>query len=205
MFGALRRNRLFELAFTVIVAIGLAMSVQAYAVKPYRIPSPSMEPTLKVGDRVLVDRLLAHLGAKPKVGQIVVFNPPAGAGTDDERCGHANEGPGLLRPCGLSVTKRSSTTFVKRVVGVGGDRLAIRGGHVYRNGKREADAFITPCGGSPECTFKGTIVVPKGDVYLMGDNRGDSDDSRYWGPVPQSAVIGKVIARYWPPGRLDAV
>jgi signal peptidase I len=204
VLGRIRRTALFELVFTLAIALGLALSVQALAVKPYRIPSGSMEPTLQIGDRVLVNRLFDHLGIGPKVGQIVVFHPPAGAG-DDDRCGRSGEGPGEPRPCSKAVAAESGTAFVKRVVALGGDRLAIRDGHVYRNGVRERDAYAMPCGGGPACTFSQTIVVPRGTVFLMGDNRGDSDDSRYWGPVPQSWLIGSVLARYWPPKRVDAL
>ncbi len=82
-----RRSRAFELVFVVAVAVGLALSVQAYAVKPYRIPSWSMEPTLKVGDRVLVNRFSHRLGSEPNVCRIVVFHPPAGADASPPRCG----------------------------------------------------------------------------------------------------------------------
>ena len=84
----MRRSALFELVFAVAVALALALSVQAYAVKPYRIPSGSMEPTLHVGDRVLVNRFSHRIGATPKVGQIVVFHPPSGADASG-RCGNA--------------------------------------------------------------------------------------------------------------------
>lgn len=197
----LRRHQLLELALTVFVALGLAVTVQAYAVKPYRIPSGSMQPTLQVGDRVLVDRAAHRLGADVHVGDIVVFTPPAGAASDPARCG---TGPAPQTPCGVATRGRAATTFVKRVVGVGGDRLAIRAGHVIRDGRREADRYAAPCGGAPGCTFAHPVRVPAGDVYLMGDNRGDSDDSRFWGPVPTGWVIGKVVARYWPPGRVGA-
>src|SRR6476660_6170920 len=74
-----RKNSLFELVFTIAIALGLAFAVQALAVKPYRIPSGSMEPTLKIGQRVLVNRLAHRLGSDPKVGDIITFHPPAGA------------------------------------------------------------------------------------------------------------------------------
>jgi len=87
LVSTVRRNRAFELVLTVAVALVLALSVQAYAVKPYRIPSESMEPALLPGDRVLVNRFSRRLGSEPKVGQIVVFHPPAGADSLPPRCG----------------------------------------------------------------------------------------------------------------------
>jgi signal peptidase I len=199
----MRKNRLFELVFTIAVALGLALTVQAYAVKPFRIPSGSMEPTLKVGERVLVNRASHRLGASPKVGDIIVFMPPAGAG--QEICGVGSEGQGSQTPCGASVARRTSPPFIKRVVGVAGDTIAIQDGHVIRNGKLAREPFTAPCGGGPDCNFPNAIRVPPGSVYVMGDNRGNSDDSRFWGPVPVSAVIGEAFASYWPPDRVGTL
>lgn len=202
MSGRLKRlpgHQLFELVLTVAVALGLALSVQAYAVKPYRIPSASMEPTLLVGDRVLVDRLDHRLGSDPHVGDVVVFTPPAGADVQPARCGADHP---AAQPCPVATPQRSAQTFVKRVVGVAGDRLSIRGGHVLRNGRRESDGYIAACGGVDGCTFARALTVPAGHVYLMGDNRGNSDDSRFWGPIPTTWVIGQVRARYWPLRRI---
>ena len=197
---------LLELLATVAVAVGLAFAVQALLVKPYRIPSGSMEPTLGIDQRVLVWRLDTH----PGLGQVVVFHPPAGADASPSRCGAAEEGFGgdgspLARPCDRATARESAQTFVKRVVGEPGDVLRIHDGHVYRNGVAERDPYITPCGGVPECTFSQAITVPAGEYYMMGDNRGDSDDSRFWGPVPAGWIIGTAFFTYWPPDRLGTL
>jgi signal peptidase I len=194
-----RRNWVLEVALTVAFALLLFMAVQAYAVKPYRIPSASMEPTLHVGDRVLVNRFSHHLGAEPAVGQIVVFHPPSGAEVAAPRCGRRVAGGACARPVGPA----SSDTFVKRVVGVSGDRIAVRDGHVIRNGSRQREPFAAPCGGGGECDLPRPVTVPRGFVFVMGDNRGASSDSRAWGPVPVDWVIGEAVAVYWPPGRAE--
>jgi signal peptidase I len=93
-------------------------------------------------------------------------------------------------------------TFVKRVVGLPGDRISIVNGHVIRNGHPEADRYIVKCSGDSACDFPQTIVIPKGDYYMMGDNRPDSEDSRFWGPVPRAWLIGKAFFTYWPPDRI---
>jgi signal peptidase I len=103
-------------------------------------------------------------------------------------------------PCSRPTSEESSHTFIKRVVGVSGDRIGLRHGHVVRNGTLQDEPYTNPCGGGPECDFP-ALTVPHGDVYLLGDNRGESLDSRFWGPVPTSWVIGEAIAIYWPPGR----
>jgi signal peptidase I len=195
-----------ELIVTVAIAVGLAFLIQAFLVKPYKIPSPSMEPTLTLGQRVLVWRL----DTSPSVGQVTVFHPPAGADPAEPVCGDRSEGFNSdgnpdRRPCDKPTAGESSQTFIKRVVGVGGDVLTIKEGHVYRNGVPEHDSYIDPCGSVPECTFKGSITVPHGMYYLMGDNRGDSDDSRFWGPVPEKWIIGVAFLTYWPPDRIGTL
>jgi signal peptidase I len=188
-----------ELVFTVAIAVGLALLIQAFIVKPYRIPSPSMVPTLAVGQRILTNRLISH----PSVGDIVVFHPPHGADLSNPACGNPNEGGGHSQACDLPTAAESGQTFVKRVVGGPGDRIQIVDGHVYRNGVREKDPYIEQCGaGDSSCNFRTPIVVPPGDYFMMGDNRGASDDSRFWGPVPDKWVIGVAFFTYWPPSRI---
>ncbi len=196
----LRHNALFEIVFTLAIAIGLALCVQAYAVKPYRIPSGSMEPTLDVGQRVLVNRFSHRLGSTPSVGDVIVFHPPTGA--DEQRCGDAQTGSGTHSPCAAPVPHAASENFIKRVVAVGGDTIAILGGHAVRNGHVATEHFARACGDSDDCDFPTAIQVPHGYVFVMGDNRGDSDDSRFWGPVPDKWVIGEAFATYWPPKRI---
>jgi signal peptidase I len=191
---------------TVAVAVGLALLIQAFLVKPYRIPSGSMLPTLALGQRILVDRMDVH----PGIGDIVVFHPPHGADLGSGRCGNPRQGftadgAALAQPCDRPVARESSQTFVKRVVGLPGDVLLIVGGHVIRNGKREPDSYTASCEGTGECTFSRPIRVRAGDYYMMGDNRGDSDDSRFWGPVPQRYLIGVAFFTYWPPDRLGVL
>jgi signal peptidase I len=163
-----------------------------------------MEATLQVGDRVLVNRFSRRLGSEPKVGQIVVFHPPSGADASPPRCGDPGEGAGSRAPCPRPTRTASSQTFVKRVVGVGGDRIAIRDGHVVRNGRLESEPLVVSCGRGPECERPRAIRVVEGSVFLMGDNRGSSQDSRFWGPVPVSWVIGEAVVVYWPPGRVGS-
>lgn len=186
---------LVELVLTVAVAVVLALLIQAFVVKPYRIPSGSMLPTLALGQRVLTNRLIDH----PSVGDIVVFHPPRGADPQPAVCG----GPsGQQQACDVPTPAESSTTFIKRVVAGPGDRISIEGGHVIRNGVPEKDSYIAPCGGASGCDFPRPIVVPPGDYFMMGDNRGDSDDSRFWGPVPDKWIIGVAFFTYWPPDRI---
>jgi signal peptidase I len=189
-----------ELVVTVAIAIGLALLIQAFLVKPYRIPSGSMIPTLSIGQRILVNRL----DTSPGLGDVVVFHPPTGATTADGTCGNADQGAGHPQACDADVPEESTETFVKRVVGLPGNHLTIINGYVWRNGKKETGSYIQKCDSVPgaDCNFPKTIVVPAGDYYMMGDNRGNSLDSRYWGPVPQKWIIGVAFATYWPIDRI---
>ena len=191
-----------EIVLTVAVAVGLALLIQAFVVKPYRIPSPSMVPTLDIGQRVLTNRLISH----PSVGDIVVFHPPHGADNEDDPvCANPNQGAGHPQACDQGTSTESDQTFIKRVVAGPGDRISIINGHVIRNGVREKDPYIEPCGAAPSCTFRKPITIPPGEYFMMGDNRGVSDDSRFWGPVPDKWVIGVAFFTYWPPDRIGTL
>lgn len=181
----------------VALALGLALGIQAFLIKPYQIPSGSMEPTLDVGQRVLVNRFIYQF-TSPKIGDIVVFHPPAGADRGDE-CGIAREPD---QPCSRPTSQRSDQNFIKRIVAGPGDRISIRNGHPVVNGEIAEEDFIRSCQGGSACNLPKPIVVPPGDYFMMGDNRGSSDDSRFWGPVPQDWFIGKAFATYWPPDRV---
>src|SRR5581483_3028661 len=171
-----------ELVVTVAVAVGLALLIQAFIVKPYKIPSGSMEPTLAIGQRVLANRLSGN----PGVGDIIVFHPPHGADFSPAECANPNQGMGHAQACDTPTPQESSQTFIKRVVGLPGDHLTIVGGHVWRNGRSENSPYAQPCTVPSFCTFRETIVVPPDHYLMMGDNRGISDDSRFWGPIPSS-------------------
>jgi signal peptidase I len=176
----------------VALAIGLALAIQALIVKPYQIPSESMEPTLDPGERVLVNRLGYRVG-DPAIGDVVVFHPPAGA--DGNRCG-VQRGQG--QACAEPTPERSDTNFIKRIVAGPGDRLSIADGHPVVNGDMAEEDFIRPCAGGNGCNFPEEITIPPDHYFMMGDNRGQSDDSRYWGPVPRDWIIGEAFFTYWP-------
>ena len=180
------------------LALGLALGIQAWLVKPYQIPSESMEPTLDVGQRVLVNRFLYHF-TDPSVGDIVVFHPPAGA-DQGAQCG-APHPP--KQACDTPTEERSSQNFIKRIVAGPGDRLSVKNGHPVVNGVEKTDEpYILPCGGGSSCNFPKPITIPPDYYFMMGDNRGASDDSRFWGPIPRESIIGKAFATYWPPDRV---
>jgi signal peptidase I len=176
---------------TIAGAIGIVLAIKAWVVNPYRIPSSSMEPTLhcakptqgceaRLSDRVLANRFIYHFRS-PHRGEIIVFNTPKAA---QEMCG-------------------ASGTFVKRLIGLPGDTVTEkRGGWIYINGKKLNEPYIKPDRRAHDSTI-GKWPVPKGEYFFMGDNRGESCDSRRWGSVPRKNIIGKVFATYWPPNRIS--
>jgi len=176
---------------TIALAIAFILAFEAQVAKPYRIPSPSMEPTLhcakpvafcqgRFNDRVIANRL-AYRFADPKRGQIVVFEAPAAA----KRCGPGDGG----------------STFVKRIIGLPGERVSERDGVVFVNGRRLVEPYVhAALRGRETATWP---RVTRGHYFVLGDNRTHSCDSRTWGTVPRSNLIGPVTLTYWPPGHLS--
>ena len=194
---------LVELIAVIAAAVGIALLVQEFLVKPYRIPSGSMIPTLSIGQRVLVDRFSERFGP-PAIGEVVVFHPPKGA--DVSECGDPGQGPFYAGPqsrfsCSKPTAGESDQTFIKRVVAGPGDTIAVRSGYAIVNGEVRKEPYIRACGAAAACDLL-PIRIPAGHYFMMGDNRGESDDSRFWGPVPEGSIIGQAFATYWPPSRV---
>jgi signal peptidase I len=183
----------------VAVALGLALLIQAFLVKPFRIPSESMVPTLEVNQRVLVDRVSFRF-SDPERGDIVVFKPPRGA--DLNQCG-ANHPDN--QACPMPTEDKSDTNFIKRVVGEPGDRLSVRRGIVYIDGKPLDEGYARPSADCATCNLEDPITIPPDHYFMMGDNRGESADSREWGPVPKKWIIGNAFATYWPPKKIGTL
>jgi len=177
---------LVEWVVIVVVALVAALLIKTFAVQAFYIPSPSMYPTLKPGDRVLVNKLSYDFHSV-RVGDIVVFRRPP-----------LDNSPGI-------------NDLIKRVVATGGETLDVANCNIYINGKLELQPWL-PKGyqnpGSPYCTtwpsgtYSDPFKVPTGDFFVMGDNRKDSYDSRYWGPLPGDYVVGRAFVRMWPLDRI---
>lgn len=173
-----------------------------------------MVPTLEVGQRVLVNRFIYHFN-DPSIGDVVVFNPPAGSASD--RCGaepasdsdNPEEGDGTylrgFQACPLPTDTKADVNFIKRIVAGPGDTLSIREGVPIVNGVRAEEDFTEPCGDVIGCDLPGEITIPPDHWFMMGDNRGQSADSRFWGPVPTDWIIGKAFFTYWPPSRIGGI
>ena len=176
---------------TIAAAIAVVLVVETEVAKPFRIPSSSMEPTLhcarpaqgceaSFSDRVIACRICYRLGS-PARGQIVVFQTPPSA---SERCG-------------------AGGTYVKRLIGLPNETIhEDAAGFIWIDGKRLDEPYVTELARARDTYGDRTWRVPEGEYFMLGDNRGDSCDSRVWGSVPRSDLIGPLIVRYWPPSRL---
>lgn len=156
----------------IVVALVLAVGVRSYVIQTFYIPSGSMEPTLNIGDRILVFKL-AYDFASPAIGDVIVFKAPP-----SEHCGEP-----------------SVTDLVKRIVGVPGDRISSSGNTILINGKPLVQNWTHyPDLNTPIVP----LTIPANNYFVMGDNHPASCDSRVWGTVPRSDIIGKVVLKIWP-------
>jgi len=191
-----------ETAITLAVALAIAWLAQAFVIKPYRVPTPSMVPTLLPGDRVLADRLSLDFG-DPHRFQIVVFHPPHC--TD----GHS-DGMGVCTTSDLGLRDGlAGTTFIKRVIGLPGETVWSQDGKIWVQdpGKPKFSLNEPYVRADQEVAGRALqrTTIPKGYYLLMGDNRGISDDSRDWGLEPRGGIIGVARARYWPIRRIGTL
>jgi signal peptidase I len=202
--GKKPKNFWRELLTIVVAAAVLTLVVKAFIVQVYRIPSASMENTLQVGDRVLVNKLVYHFRGIAR-GDIVVFSGQDSWGPDAQPPSTdpvVRVWDDVLSAIGL---QSSQTYYIKRVVGLPGDRVACcTDGKVTVNGVPLTERSYLYPGDAPSFPFK-TVTVPAGHLWVMGDHRSDSDDSRYHaddpggGAIPENEVVGRAFMIIWPP------
>lgn len=173
------RNAL-EWAAVIIGAVLIALLVRNFVVQSFKIPSGSMQPTLIEGDRVLVNRLSYRLHDVNR-GDVIVFSRPDSAAA----------GPG------------EPEDLIKRVIALPGETIEAREGEVYIDGKALDEPYLVE--GTKTLNLDEPVKVPEGEVFVMGDNRGNSSDSRFIGTIPEDSVIGRAFAIIWPPSRFSGL
>lgn len=159
-----------EIIESVLIAVVLALIIRFFLFQPFFIPSGSMEPTLTIGDRIIVNKIIYRF-SEPKRGDIVVFKYPVNPKRD----------------------------FIKRLIGLPGETVEIKNSNVYINGKIIKQPWLPA---NLEYPDFGPVKIPQGNYFMMGDNRNNSEDSRYWGNLPQKNIIGKAMFIYWPFNRV---
>ncbi len=171
-----RRRAIIEWGVILVVALLAALLLRTFVIQPYYIPSASMEPTLKDGDKVLVNKLSYDLHSIHR-GDVIVFKKPP----DDTT-------PGIK-------------DLIKRVIGLPGETIAGRNGQIYINGNLLRESWLPKVDQNITSTF-GPIQIPAGEYFVMGDNRDDSTDSRVFGPIPKKLVVGRAFLIVWPISRI---
>jgi signal peptidase I len=170
---------LVEFLIILLVAFALVFGlVRPFILEAFWIPSKSMVPTLEVGDRVFVNKFIYHFHP-PERHDIIVFRSAEGS------------------------TEGGQEDLIKRVVGLPGDEISVQDGTLFVNGERQEEPYVNEQ--SPDTSSFGPMVVPEGKVFVMGDNRADSLDSRFIGPVPLENVVGEAFMIFWPPGRIRLI
>lgn len=172
------RTSIIETLDASIFAAALSLVIITFVVQAFFIPSGSMEPTLQIGDRILVGKFSYRFGDVDR-GDVIVFHYPLNPGKD----------------------------FVKRVVARAGETVELRDGAVLIDGSPISETYPTAlAGGERACTSNyGPQKIPEGQLFVLGDNRCNSEDSRFFGFVPEENVVGKALVIYWPPQRLGLV
>lgn len=182
-----------ELPFLVVVALVVAVLIKTFLVQAFFIPSASMRDTLLEGDRVMVNKLAFRFG-DPGHGDVVVFDSPLEDHADGENLLQA-----IARDVGEALGfSTPDTALIKRVIAIGGDTIEIRNNVLFINGAATDEPYLTREIHMPDF---GPVVVPAEHIFVMGDNRNQSEDSRRFGPVPVDDIIGRAFVRVWPPSR----
>lgn len=190
-----RRHRSFwiELPVLIVVALVVAVLIKTFLIQAFFIPSASMRDTLVENDRVMVNKLAYRLG-DPAPGQVIVFDSPLAESNDGESIvasvvRNIGEALGLVTP---------ESALIKRVVAIGGQTVEIRDGTLFVDGSAVDEPYLSP---GVRMSDYGPTTVPEGHVFVMGDNRGQSEDSRRFGAIPEESIIGRAFIRVWPPSR----
>jgi signal peptidase I len=187
-----------ELPVLLLVALAVAVMIKTFLIQPFYVPSESMLPTIEVNDRVMISKLNYQF-ADPERGDIVVFISPfndaiANESFIDSVVRHVLEAVGIRTA--------SADDLIKRVVAVGGDTVEVKGGYLIVNGLQINEPYLMSQGPMPDF---GALVVPPESVFVMGDNRAVSYDSRKFGAIPEDDLLGEAVVRIWPLSRLGSI
>ncbi len=189
------RSFLREVPILVLIALIVAILIKTFLVQAFFIPSSSMEQTLKPGDRVLVNKLAYRFGDIHE-GDVIVFKNP-----DEGAIPHRGAIGGFFHWLGegLGFAQPPNEDLIKRVIGLPGDTVQIRDHTVFVNDKPLSEPYLTPAAKASMSPY-GPVTVPTGELFVLGDNRGDSADSRIIGFIPEKNVVGRAFVIIWPPG-----
>lgn len=191
-------NKILEWSLCVILAVILAVSIRYYLIAPTKVKQSSMSPTLKEGQRVILNRMNKEYSR----GDIITFEAPNYINTkkvDQENpiAIYSYEPNNWIENLIYNVLEINKSSYIKRIIGISGDKIKIVNGKVYLNGEMLAEDYLSADIITEQLKFN-DIIVPEGYVFVLGDNREQSVDSRVFGCVPISKIEGKVWFKYWP-------
>lgn len=184
-----------ELPGLIIIALVLALLIKSFLVQAFFIPSESMVPTLKVGDRVLVNKVLYRF-REPRRGEIIVFENPNLV--DEDRNPVSAFWHWVTE--GLGFSTDPDRDFIKRVIGIPGDTVEVKGGQVFVNGNLIEEPYLV---NNRDRSDQPPVQIGERELFVMGDNRANSQDSRQFGPIDRDKVVGKAFIILWPPSRFE--
>ena len=196
-------NNILEWTLCILLALIIALLTRYYIITSTVVKQSSMYPTLKENQRIIVSRTKKITKSQYQVGDIITFEAPSkikqGAEVDVSNpvAIYNYEPQGLMNKLVYYVLEINKISYIKRVIGIAGDRVQIKDGKVYVNGEELKEEYL-PEGTTTKTVYYNDVIVPEGCVYVMGDNRDQSMDSRTFGCIPLEKVEGKVILRYWP-------
>ena len=180
-----------ELPILILIALAVAVIIKTFLIQAFFIPSASMRNTLLEGDRVMVNKLSYRTGDIGR-GDVIVFDEPLSRTVNDESFVGT-----VIRNIGEAIgISHPASDFIKRVIGLPGETLEIHDGMMHVDGVAIDEPYLHPDTRMPDY---GPITVPPGFVFVMGDNRNQSQDSRYFGPIPTGDIVGRAFVILWPP------
>ena len=206
-------KNIFEWIYCIIIAIALALVVRYYVGTPTIVQHTSMWPTFEPNDRLILNRLYRTFNETPQRGEIITFEAPTENYEGDKKADLENptaiyeyEPEGLIAKFFYNVVEFGKTSYIKRVIALPGEHIQIKEGKVYINGEELQEDYLTE---GVETYAQGgqfiDLVVPEGTVFVMGDNRGNSGDSRIFGCIPYDKIEGKVVLRFWPLNKFETI
>lgn len=196
-------KEIVEWCFCIFLALIIALATRYYIFTSTVVKQKSMYPTLKENQRIVLSRVKRISKSQYKQGDIVTFEAPSMVkkGTEVDLSNkiaiYDYEPDGFRKKVSYNILELTKISYIKRVIGVAGDRIQIGNGRVYVNGKELEEDYLQE-GVNTKAVYYNDLIVPEGCIYVMGDNRDESMDSRTFGCIPLERVEGKVILRYWP-------
>ena len=203
-------KEILEWAFCVVLAVFVALATRFYLVTSSVVKQESMYSTLEENQRVILSRLTRTKKGNYERGDIVTFEAPSeikqGTSVDTSNliAIYNYEPEGTIDRFIYYVLEIGKVSYIKRIIGVEGDLIQIIDGEVYLNGEKLKEEYLRD-GVDTKAVYYNELIVPEGCVYVMGDNRNESMDSRIFGCVPIEKIEGKVVVRYWPLDRFGGV